>query len=140
MQPPKGADADEKLQFDIELLSIYGENDVRVVGPRDDIYKTVKARSESWETPREPYEVLVLSMALHQIRTKTHIRLPCLLPTGSGMAQHSNNDLAVTPGSLVSTTYNQQLVWHATCQASILVSVLAWQRPWPVCLSLMSHV
>lgn len=57
MQPPKGADADEQLQFDVELLEIYSKDDVRVVGSRDDIYKTVKRRSESWETPREPYEV-----------------------------------------------------------------------------------
>ena len=57
MKPPKGVDIDEPLQFDMQLLVMYSKDDVRVIGVRDDIYKTVKLRSESWETPREPYEV-----------------------------------------------------------------------------------
>lgn len=57
MKPPKGVDVDESMQYDMQLLQLYSKDDVRVVGVRDDIYKTVKRRSESWETPREPYEV-----------------------------------------------------------------------------------
>ena len=60
MKPPKGADIDEVLQFDITLLEVYSKDNVRVVGVREDIYKTIKQRSEFWESPREPYEVLDL--------------------------------------------------------------------------------
>lgn len=57
MKPPEGAPADEPLHFDIKLLELYSKDDVRVVGTNENIYKTIKERSESWETPREPYEV-----------------------------------------------------------------------------------
>lgn len=57
MAPPKAANIHETLHFDIKLLEIYSKDDVRVVGPREDIYKTIMQRSDFWETPREPYEV-----------------------------------------------------------------------------------
>ena len=56
-QPPKGANINEMLRFDIKLLEVYSKDDVRVVGPRDNIYKITKQRSESWEAPMRPYEV-----------------------------------------------------------------------------------
>lgn len=59
MKPPKGADIDEVLHFDITLLEVYSKDNVRIVGMREDIYKTIKQRSEFWESPREPYEVEV---------------------------------------------------------------------------------
>lgn len=57
MKPPKGAKINETLRFDIKLLEIYSREQVRVVGPREDIYKVIKQRSEFWENPRAPYEV-----------------------------------------------------------------------------------
>ena len=58
MKSPKGAPIDEVMLFDIQLLEVHSKDDVRVVGANEDIYKTIKQRSESWETPREPYEVI----------------------------------------------------------------------------------
>lgn len=57
MAPPKAANVLETLHFDIKLLEIYNRDDVRVVGPREDIYKTIIQRSDFWETPRELYDV-----------------------------------------------------------------------------------
>ena len=57
LKPPRSANISETLQFDITLLEFYSKDDVRVVGPREDIYKVIKQRSDSWETPREPYDV-----------------------------------------------------------------------------------
>ncbi|KAL0030965.1 hypothetical protein WJX79_005290 [Trebouxia sp. C0005] len=59
MTPPKGVSIDEPMHVDIKLLEIYSKDDVRVVGTNENIYKTIKQRSESWESPREPYEVEV---------------------------------------------------------------------------------
>ncbi len=57
MQPPKGVSFDETMHVDIKLLEIYSKDDVRVVGANENIYKTIKQRSESWESPRELYAV-----------------------------------------------------------------------------------
>lgn len=57
MAPPKAANIHETLHFDIKLLEIYSRDDVRIVGPREDIYKTIMQRSDFWETPRELYDV-----------------------------------------------------------------------------------
>ena len=57
MQPPKGVSIDETMHVDIKLLEVYSKEDVRVVGANENIYKTIKQRSESWESPREPYAV-----------------------------------------------------------------------------------
>ncbi|KAA6416871.1 MAG: peptidyl-prolyl isomerase PASTICCINO1 [Trebouxia sp. A1-2] len=59
MTPPKGVSIGEPMHVDIKLLEIYSKDDVRVVGTNENIYKTIKQRSESWESPREPYEVEV---------------------------------------------------------------------------------
>lgn len=66
MAPPKGANTSETLHFDIKLLEIYGRDDVRVVGPREDIYKIIMQRSDMWETPREPYNVKNTTHALRR--------------------------------------------------------------------------
>ena len=60
MTPPKGVSIGEPMHVDIKLLEIYSKDDVRVVGTNENIYKTIKQRSESWESPREPYEVSVM--------------------------------------------------------------------------------
>ncbi len=57
MTPPKGVSIDDTMRVDIKLLEIYSKEDVRVVGANENIYKTIKQRSESWESPREPYAV-----------------------------------------------------------------------------------
>ncbi|KAL3145165.1 hypothetical protein ABBQ38_001764 [Trebouxia sp. C0009 RCD-2024] len=57
VKSPRGANINETLHFDITLLEIYSRDNVRVVGPREDIYKTIKHRSDFWETPHEPYDV-----------------------------------------------------------------------------------
>ncbi len=57
MKPPKGVSIEQSMHVDIKLLEIYSKDNVRVVGANENIYKTIKQRSESWETPREPYEV-----------------------------------------------------------------------------------
>ena len=64
MKPPKGANTDDEMHFDITLLGLHSKNNVRVVGAREDIYKIIKQRSELWESPREPYEVPVFCSLL----------------------------------------------------------------------------
>ena len=69
MAPPKGANINETLHFDIKLLEVYGNEDVRVMGPREDIYKTIMQRSDMWETPREPYTVRRTTCSVSALHT-----------------------------------------------------------------------
>mmetsp|Transcript_41826 Transcript_41826/g.108277 ORF Transcript_41826/g.108277 Transcript_41826/m.108277 type:complete len:588 (+) Transcript_41826:113-1876(+) len=64
MSRPEQAGADEKLEFELELLRWYPAEDCGAVGlsPGDDagpIFKRVLAEGGGWERPREPFEVLV---------------------------------------------------------------------------------
>ena len=110
MQPPKGANTDEQLQFDMQLLQIYSKDDVRVIGTRDDIYKTISERSESWETPREPYEVCIsctsakwqLTLQHFNHSANTHTLQP---PVSKSMCRHTacchHGACRLEPGSLL---------------------------------------
>jgi hypothetical protein len=43
--------------FDIQLVNWYPKTGVRVLGETGDVVKRVVKESESWETPRAPFEV-----------------------------------------------------------------------------------
>ena len=83
MAPPKGANISETLHFDIKLLEVYSRDDVRVVGQREDIYKTIMQRSDLWETPRELYDVGNAAMLClqHAINARLTLHQMPLMPS-----------------------------------------------------------
>ena len=61
LPPPKGGSRDADYLFDMHLVNWVAKDSVRVANDEGDVYKVSMSEPDSWETPRPPFEVWLLS-------------------------------------------------------------------------------
>ncbi len=124
MKPPKNAMTDEPMHFDIKLLEFYSKEVVRVVGMNENIYKTIKQRSESWETPRAPYEVIIdgIMMPAKMLKTSLSGGASWPLQLHAAVFMIVECIIMLVP-DCASSSHTASYMWLSFCQSTHLQTV-----------------